>query len=298
MRWTWLVHTRTDGVATSPTIQCRPWTLGQIGANTGRMTQSRRSAALPLTALLLALVAAPTAMAGQAPTPRQATRADLGRTCGDLPVTILGTPRDDVIRGTEGRDVIAARDGDDRIVALGGDDVICPGRDDDHVTYSSGLVYAGDGNDLVSIRSPRTGTAARLLLDLGRGRDELEVLTENVPAGFEWFGYTGRDLLRTAPIGGSTSVYDLSLGHRGGFNAPYSGFLGGFDDYIGTTSTGAQLVVGSGKPNVITVSGRDSRVQGRGGDDTLRGRGPDTGADGGDGTDTCVGFAITANCEK
>jgi Ca2+-binding RTX toxin-like protein len=51
-------------------------------------------------------------------------------------VTILGTPRADVIRGTERRDVIHALGGSDLIEGGAGDDVVCGGPGIDTMSYS------------------------------------------------------------------------------------------------------------------------------------------------------------------
>ncbi len=51
--------------------------------------------------------------------------------CHGQPVTLLGTPGDDVLEGTPGRDVIAGLAGDDLLVGHGGDDLLCGGRGSD-----------------------------------------------------------------------------------------------------------------------------------------------------------------------
>jgi hypothetical protein len=62
--------------------------------------------------------------------------------CNGVPATIVGTPKNDLIRGTAGRDVIVARAGADNIRGRGGNDLICAGRGND-------VVKGGDGRDVI-----------------------------------------------------------------------------------------------------------------------------------------------------
>ncbi len=70
-------------------------------------------------------------------------------TCGGKPVTILGTPGDDVIRGTDGPDVIHGLGGNDWIHGGKGNDVICGGNGDDHLIGGAGhdFLLGGRGRD-------------------------------------------------------------------------------------------------------------------------------------------------------
>ena len=68
-----------------------------------------------------------------APTPILAT-------CNGLPVTILGTPGNDILMGTSGADVISGLGGNDTIKGQGGHDVICGGNGND-------VLIGGPGND-------------------------------------------------------------------------------------------------------------------------------------------------------
>jgi cellulose synthase/poly-beta-1,6-N-acetylglucosamine synthase-like glycosyltransferase len=63
--------------------------------------------------------------------------------CHGLPVTIVGTNRDDLIMGTEGNDVIHAFDGNDTVNGLGGNDTICGGDGND-------VLDGGEGDDTVN----------------------------------------------------------------------------------------------------------------------------------------------------
>ena len=82
------------------------------------------------------------------------------RTCNDLPVTIMGTPGDDMLVGTPGDDVFVGLSGNDTIIGAAGSDSVCggPGADteiggagDDHLQGHGGddrLVGAA-GNDFL-----------------------------------------------------------------------------------------------------------------------------------------------------
>ena len=74
-----------------------------------------------------------------APAPSFARSRTIHR-CDDLDATIVGTPRDDVLRGTPDADVMVGRGGNDTIRGLAGDDVICGGEGND-------VLLGGDGND-------------------------------------------------------------------------------------------------------------------------------------------------------
>ena len=84
--------------------------------------------------------------------------------------TIVGTPRNDVLRGTRGRDVICGGLGNDVIIGRGGHDVLYGDAGNDRI-------YGGDGNDVLR------GGGGRDQLFGGRGRDKL-------------IGDSGNDLLR------------------------------------------------------------------------------------------------------
>jgi Ca2+-binding RTX toxin-like protein len=82
------------------------------------------------------------------------------RACHDLPVTIMGTPGDDVLTGTPGSDVFVGLDGNDTIIGADGSDSMCggPGADteiggagDDHLQGHGGTdrLIGGAGNDFL-----------------------------------------------------------------------------------------------------------------------------------------------------
>lgn len=110
--------------------------------------------ALTLCARRVALAAAGALVA----TPAFVLTAQAAPTCFGEPVTIMGTPGDDVLEGTAGvRDVIQAGGGDD--VVRGGDfydegdapDLLCGGPGDDRVTGGPGddQLRGGPGSDVV-----------------------------------------------------------------------------------------------------------------------------------------------------
>jgi Ca2+-binding RTX toxin-like protein len=66
------------------------------------------------------------------------SHADSPGTCGGDPVTITGTPGDDVIQGTDGEDVVDGLGGNDTINGMGGDDTICGGDGTNSMDGGSG----------------------------------------------------------------------------------------------------------------------------------------------------------------
>jgi len=76
-----------------------------------------------------------------------------GLTCLGLPVTMMGTPGDDVLIGTPDNDVIHGLEGNDRIEGRGGNDVIC-GDDGNDVLFGQGgddTVLGGIGDDIIAL---------------------------------------------------------------------------------------------------------------------------------------------------
>ncbi len=85
------------------------------------------------------LTPTPTPTPTQTPTPTP-TPTPMPITCNGMPVTILGTPGNDILMGTSGADVIAGLGGNDTIKGQGGNDVICGGHGND-------MLIGGPGND-------------------------------------------------------------------------------------------------------------------------------------------------------
>jgi Ca2+-binding RTX toxin-like protein len=88
------------------------------------------------------------------------TVSETERTCNNLPVTIMGTPGDDILVGTTGDDVFAALSGNDTVIGADGSDSVCggPGADtqiggagDDHLQGHAGedRVIGGAGDDFL-----------------------------------------------------------------------------------------------------------------------------------------------------
>ena len=71
--------------------------------------------------------------------------------CRGLPITILGTPGDDIILGTDGDDVIHGFGGNDILRGLGGNDLICGGTGDDELMggWGNDKMAGGTGNDMM-----------------------------------------------------------------------------------------------------------------------------------------------------
>lgn len=100
------------------------------------------------------------------------------RTCGGLPVTILGTRGNDVLVGSGGPDVIASFGGDDTVFAFGGRDLICagPGRDFVGAGTAADRVFGSSGGDrLLGRGGPDLlkGNAGNDALKGNRGNDRL-----------------------------------------------------------------------------------------------------------------------------
>ncbi|WP_243058325.1 Ig-like domain-containing protein [Nocardioides sp. SR21] len=101
------------------------------------------------------------------------------RTCLGAPVTIHGTPGDDVLRGTRGPDVIVGGGGDDRITGRGGNDLICGGPGRDRIAGSAGAdrLDGGGGKDALTGGpgdDALNGGAARDRCVGGPGKDVLQ----------------------------------------------------------------------------------------------------------------------------
>jgi hypothetical protein len=84
------------------------------------------------------------------PVPAEAHK---GHTCGDLTVTIHGSPGNDVIQGTPGDDVITGDSGDDTIYGLGGNDFLCGDSGNDILVGGDGIDYC-NGNSGLELPDP------------------------------------------------------------------------------------------------------------------------------------------------
>ena len=87
--------------------------------------------------------------------------------CKGQPVTIIGTPGDDILRGTIGDDVVHGMGGNDRIFGFDGNDIICGGTGKDRLVGGKGndRLLGQGGNDRLF------GQAGRDNMDGGAGRD-------------------------------------------------------------------------------------------------------------------------------
>jgi hypothetical protein len=139
--------------------------------------------------------------------------------------TVLGTPRNDVLRGTRGRDVLCGMGGNDRLLGNGGNDVL----------------RGGDGNDRLSGGAGRDrvdGNRGNDVLRGGRGRDLLS-------------GGAGNDLLRGG--GGADR-----LRGDGGRNRVF-GDAG--NDYIDVSRNGARDIVNGGRGRDRAKAQRRDKVR-------------------------------------
>jgi len=88
--------------------------------------------------------------------------------CQGQPATIIGKPRQALLRGTPGPDVIITN-GAESTRGLGGDDLICSNGTLGTIQEYGTFVDAGPGNDTVDTR--RSGKEADAFVDLGPGND-------------------------------------------------------------------------------------------------------------------------------
>ena len=99
----------------------------------------------------------------------------------DLPATVVGSPRRDVIEGGPGRDVLVGLGGDDALVGDGASDRLCGGPGDDRLRGSAGndRLWGGAGGDVLD------GAGGRDLLYGGRGVDRCEIRPKPQPRSCE-----------------------------------------------------------------------------------------------------------------
>lgn len=196
-----------------------------------------------------------------------------------------GTPYADVIEGTPARDCVSGGHG-------GGKDTIHTYAGDDRVSFNSGLVDAGGGDDQVSsgpLRySPGEPHQFTVEVHAGPGDDRLDLESHTAHA----FGGSGDD---TMHLGGHGST---AAGGSGRdellFEAPVD-----LDARAGTATylphgptfelTDFEIFVGSMSRigDIMRGSGRDEVFQGRNGPDRIVGRGGFDIAHGGRGKDSC-----------
>jgi len=180
-----------------------------------------------------------------------------GMTCNGKPVTIYGTPGDDVIVGKRASDVIWGGGGNDRILGgPNGNDTICGGPGDDVLIGGSGydVLVGGEGNDRL------IGGSGSDVLDGGEGEDVL-------------YGGRGSDVLR----GGGGD--DLLTGHRGPDK-----LRGGDGDDLLEGEQGSDTLEGEGGNDLLIGEKGNDRLLGGPGTDRLEGGpGDDPLLDGGPG---------------
>lgn len=110
------------------------------------------------------------------PIGRQSARSERGSmraltpgsvSCKGQPVTIIGTPGDDILRGTIGDEVFHGMGGNDQIFGFDGNDFICGGTGKDRLVGGMGndRLLGQGGNDQLF------GQAGRDNMDGGAGRD-------------------------------------------------------------------------------------------------------------------------------
>lgn len=222
-------------------------------------------------------------MALVAVTPAYAVPASAQELCMGERATIVGTSGDDHLAGTPGRDVIVALQGNDTVEAHDGDDLICAGGGHDRV-------YARGGDDRVH------GAVGRDRIRGGDGDDDLD-------GGWEadlLVGGKGGDRLS----GGRHDVHYIDRAVYVGSASPISADLAagrvtgaaiGTDEVrymegvVGTS--GADELLGDGRPNDFAGRGGDDTIDGRGGADTIFGglRRPPPWWEGADGLDVVHG---------
>lgn len=150
------------------------------------------------------------------------------RLCDGKPVTILGTPGDDLLFGTPGPDVIAGLQGNDTIHASGGDDIVCAGIGNDIVFGDAGfdVIFGAQGDDILYAAS---GESAALRSDVKGSRIYAGVGNDIVIGSTRWDrmqggpgndslrGHEGRDWMRAGPdrdwVDGGAGIDDMHGGN-------------------------------------------------------------------------------------
>jgi uncharacterized repeat protein (TIGR01451 family) len=143
----------TDGCTQTPDVGSVTCAIGDLapGASTSVQVQGNPSMAGPLT-VAVQVQAGDTDSAKANNSSSAMTNVTPSQiTCGGLPVTIVGTPRNDTINGTSGPDVIAGLDGNDHIFGGDADDVICGGEGNDMINGDDGddAIYGQSGMDIL-----------------------------------------------------------------------------------------------------------------------------------------------------
>lgn len=197
----------------------------------------------------------------------------------------VGTVNSDTLIGSSGAERFNSLSGEhDVVYGFGGDDRIS------NTSHSNAVVVvdAGDGNDVVQVH------AATARVRLGAGDDKLSQQFSD-PTGGWYDGGPGTDLVEMTGYG---HRFEINLNQR--FLTPLgSGLrlpLGGFENVHGAWSS--DRIVGDAGPNTLYGGSGDDVVLGLGGDDRLvAGNWDDYDvADGGAGTDLCVGFDRRISC--
>ncbi|MET0524077.1 MAG: calcium-binding protein [Nocardioides sp.] len=158
-------------------------------------------------------------------------------TCQGQPATVIGEPRQDVLRGTSGPDVIITN-GAQTTQGFGGDDLICSNGRLGTIQEYGTSIDAGAGNDTVD--ASRSGREADVFVDLGPGDDTYlggDLITDVVTALNEETGAAeGSDTITTGdgvdyvatgspdPSNPDTDTVDLGAG------ADELGILGATDE--------------------------------------------------------------------
>lgn len=173
---------------------------------------------------------------------------DVILTCGDKPVTMIGSDASEILRGSPYADVIVALGGDDQIRGGAGDDTIC----------------GGDGNDEIDGDELSTG------LSVSEGRDRI-------------YGEAGDDLLSGGPsidyIWGGAGVDTIEGG--GGSDR----IRGGSGDDTITGGSGADRIWGQSGNDDIRGQGGQDQLWGGAGNDDIQGNWQSDQIWGGDGDD-------------
>jgi Ca2+-binding RTX toxin-like protein len=188
---------------------------------------------------------------------------------------LLGTPGDDILIGTAGDDVVLAGPGADAVTAGGGNDVLIGGDGPD-------ALNGGDGDDVLR---GDTGADAADALNGGAGADFVDYGASASGVGVDLVAGTG-------PGGDSLVAVESVMG------SSYADTIRG-DGAVNTLlgADGADVIWGAGGNDVISGGPGVDSLAGGDGDDYLTGDDGGGSADGGAGTDLCVGLAPTTGCE-
>jgi Ca2+-binding RTX toxin-like protein len=240
--------------------------------------------------------------------------------------TLEGDAGDDYLRGGDGNDSLYGDDGNDELRGNGGDDALYGGTGTDEADYyyATGAVTVSlatntssgaDGNDtLDSIENiygsvygdTLTGNGSANVINGGDGADSItgggggdtlyglsgdDTLYRSGGGSLQnaYYGGTGSDTINTDGSGFVDGVvFNMTAGYMTLNGSNYE-IWSGFENYDGSSGTGAEDVNGTSGTNWILLGSGDNQADGAAGDDVLKGGGGTDYLYGNDGNDSVLG---------